>query len=158
MRTALCAAALALSLLVYGCGITKVPGHASVEFRLAKELETPGFSQIRVPSLSRNLYISPTPALTEEDIADAEVLRSNIGPAVAIKMTWSGSGKLARLTEENKGEWFLILVDDEILRAPQIQGKVAGGNLLIRGKFTDEEATRLANVLSGRVPGREAMQ
>jgi preprotein translocase subunit SecD len=67
--------------------------------------------------------------------------------SVSLSFEAQGARKFEQITEENQGKRLAIVLDDVVYSAPNIQEKIAGGNALITGSFTDEEATRLARVL-----------
>lgn len=156
MRAASCVFALAMVFLVCGCANSKntIANRTPVEFRLGREEPALGFHQIYVPSLKRKLYMSPLALATEEDISDAEAVKTTRGAAVGIKLTRGGARRLARLAKANPGDWLIILVDGQVTFAPQIPRKL-GRRMLLPRNLTPQAATRLADALSGRDPSTE---
>ena len=58
-----------------------------------------------------------------------------------------------RLTKENVGKRFAVVVDDVIITAPRINGAITGGSGFIEGNFLLESAKELARLLnSGPLP------
>lgn len=58
-----------------------------------------------------------------------------------------------RLTKENVGKRFAVVVDDVIITAPRINGAILGGSGFIEGNFSLESAKELARLLnSGPLP------
>ncbi len=97
---------------------------------------------------------------TGATLADA---RSTIGsgyepdqagkPIVEMEMTRPGARIFSRVTGANVGKRLSIVLDDKIHSAPQIRGKIPGGNAVITGMRDMEEARDLAIVLrAGALP------
>lgn len=64
-----------------------------------------------------------------------------------------GSKQLAELTAANVGKPLAIILDDEVIAAPNINEPILGGSLQLAGNFTAEEANELAiMVRSGALP------
>ncbi len=73
--------------------------------------------------------------------------------AVSITFDQVGGAKFAKLTSENVGKPFAIILDDKVLSAPNINEPIMGGQAQISGSFTVESATQLAIALrSGALP------
>ncbi len=88
-------------------------------------------------------------------VTDARETYSDQGATaeVSVAMNANGMKEWARLTGENVGKCVAIVLDGYVYSAPVIQTKIEGGNTLITGNFTIQEAKDLANVLkSGKVP------
>ncbi len=74
-------------------------------------------------------------------------------PAVSITFDSVGAERFARLTTENVGQQFAIILDGEVLSAPTIQEAILGGTSQISGGFTLERAVELSRALaSGALP------
>ncbi|MFI3316220.1 MAG: protein translocase subunit SecDF [Rikenellaceae bacterium] len=88
-------------------------------------------------------------------VTDAREMYSDQGASaeVSVSMNATGLKEWARLTGDNIGKCVAIVLDGYVYSAPVIQTKIEGGNTLITGNFTIQEAKDLANVLkSGKVP------
>jgi preprotein translocase subunit SecD len=90
------------------------------------------------------------------DITDAkassDVLRL---PAVEFRFTACGAREFGRLTQENVGRPFAIVLDNMVVSTPIIQTPILGGFGQITGNFTADEADRLAARLrAGALPLR----
>ncbi|MEO6154087.1 MAG: protein translocase subunit SecD [Croceibacterium sp.] len=78
--------------------------------------------------------------------------RSN-QPLVAIQFDQQGGAKFARLTSENVNKPFAIILDGQVISAPNINEPILGGAATISGSFTVETANQLAIALrSGALP------
>ncbi|MCL6249468.1 protein translocase subunit SecD [Altererythrobacter sp. KTW20L] len=74
-------------------------------------------------------------------------------PAVSITFDSVGAERFARLTTENVGQQFAIILDGEVLSAPRILQPIYGGSSQITGGFSLQQATSLARALaSGALP------
>jgi preprotein translocase subunit SecD len=72
---------------------------------------------------------------------------------VTISFDAQGGAKFAKLTTENVGKPFAIILDGQVLSAPNINEPIIGGTAQISGSFTPESANQLAIALrSGALP------
>ena len=69
------------------------------------------------------------------------------GWTVQLKFDSEGAKKFGEITEQYKGHRFAIVLDDIIQSAPVIRDAIYGGDAVITGRFTEEEARGLASVL-----------
>ncbi len=85
--------------------------------------------------------------------AKAGVDPQNNQNVVNITFDAQGGAKFAKLTTENVGKPFAIILDGQVLSAPTIQTPIIGGSAQISGSFTPESANSLAIALrSGALP------
>lgn len=74
-------------------------------------------------------------------------------PVVTIRFDSQGARRFARTTQENTGKPFAIILDNQVLSAPNINEPILGGTAQISGGFTVESANQLAVQLrSGKLP------
>ena len=79
--------------------------------------------------------------------------QQNNQPIVTIDFDQQGGAKFAKLTSENVGKQFAIILDGKVLSAPVIQEPIIGGTARISGSFTADSANQLAiNLRSGALP------
>ncbi|MDE6436875.1 MAG: protein translocase subunit SecD, partial [Muribaculaceae bacterium] len=95
-------------------------------------------------------------ALDGKAVSDAS---SNYDPLrgneVSMRMNAEGARNWARITGQNVGKQVAIVLDDKVYSAPNVNGKIDGGQSSITGDFTIEEARDLANVLkSGKMDAK----
>jgi preprotein translocase subunit SecD len=93
--------------------------------------------------------------ISGDQLADArqEFDPQNGQPVVAITFNGDGGRRFARVTQENTGRPFAIIVDNEVISAPNIDEPIMGGRAQIRGGFTVQSANELAIALrSGKLP------
>lgn len=89
-----------------------------------------------------------------EDLINANVSQDQNGsPAVDFKFNGNGARKFAKVTQDNIGKPFAIILDNKVITAPNIQSAILGGSGIITGNFTTESANQLAILLrSGKLP------
>jgi preprotein translocase subunit SecD len=74
-------------------------------------------------------------------------------PVVTIQFDPQGGRRFAQLTSQNVNRPFAIILDGEVLSAPNINEPILGGSAQISGSFTVESANQLAIALrSGALP------
>lgn len=98
------------------------------------------------------------PALAGDVVTDARAVIGQIGEQqVSMSMSLAGAKKweditaAASATEPHKH--VAIVLDNIVYSAPVVNGKIAGGQSSIEGRFSAEEAKDLANILkAGKMP------
>lgn len=74
-------------------------------------------------------------------------------PAVTIQFDSEGGQKFARMTQQNVNKLFAIILDGQVISAPQIREPIFGGVSQISGSFTTESANALSiSLRSGALP------
>lgn len=74
-------------------------------------------------------------------------------PVVNIQFDGEGGQRFARMTQQNTGKLFAIILDGQVISAPRINEPILGGSSQISGSFTVESASQLAIALnSGALP------
>ncbi len=74
-------------------------------------------------------------------------------PVVSITFNGQGGRRFAKVTQENAGRPFAIIVDNQVISAPNINEAILGGQAQISGGFTVQSANELAIALrSGKLP------
>ena len=93
-------------------------------------------------------------ALTGTDLQNAKEETDQQGQnLVALEFSSEGGQKFADLTTKNVGREIAILLDGEVLTAPNVKEPITGGKAVITGSRTLEEAHNLAILLrSGSLP------
>jgi len=106
--------------------------------------------------VSRNAYLlKDRTLLTGEYLTNAEVRIDTQynRPYVALSFDDRGARLFEKITGEHVKERLAIVLDDNVYSAPVIQDRISGGNAIIEGQFTMEEAKDLAVVLrAGSLP------
>jgi len=94
--------------------------------------------------------------LSGEFVADARVDFDQTGfgqPKISLSLSSKGAKKFAEITQNSVGERLAIVLDGEVISAPNIREPILTGTAEITGLFTFEEASILALALrSGALP------
>ncbi len=141
---------------------------AVLEFRIVKE----GATGLTVSEINQRLRENPRlkreelekelmkPSdlgpvlLTGAELKTARVVFDQFGrPQVAMEFTPEGAKKFAEITRKNIGKRLAIVLDNRVYSAPVIRSAITGGQAVIEGLASVEEATEIALVLrSGSLP------
>jgi SecD/SecF fusion protein len=119
----------------------------------------------RPPAGSTVLYSMddpPVPYLIEsrvivsgENLVDAQATfdqRTN-EPVVSFRFDAKGAQRFGQATQQNVGKLFAIILDNQVISAPQIREPILGGTGQISGSFTAQTANDLAVLLrAGALP------
>jgi protein-export membrane protein SecD len=88
-----------------------------------------------------------------EDLVDAQPSFQNGMPVVSFRFDTTGARKFGRITTDNVGRLFAIVLDGRVISAPRIQEPITQGSGVISGNFTVESANELAVLLrAGALP------
>jgi preprotein translocase subunit SecD len=92
--------------------------------------------------------------MTGDVLRDARVrLDQNNRPYVSISFHPAGARLFEQITGDNVGKRLAIILDNNIYSAPVIKQRIAGGDAIIEGRFSMEDARDLAIVLrAGSLP------
>jgi protein-export membrane protein SecD len=106
---------------------------------------------------TRLLYLLNTKEeLTGEHLEDARVSPDPDRPGamqINFRLDRRGARQFSRVTGEHVGEQLAIVLDEVVKSAPNIKNKIPGGEAVITGTYTDQEARDLAIVLrAGALP------
>lgn len=90
------------------------------------------------------------------DLTDSQPsFDQNNSPVVSFKFNQKGAFRFAKLTSENVGKPFAIILDDKIVSYPNINEPISGGSGQISGNFSQQETADLSLVLrSGALPAK----
>lgn len=92
-------------------------------------------------------------ALSGDLLIDANPTYHEGAPAVAFRFNQLGTRKFAKITSDNIGRIFAIVLDNRVITAPKINSVINQGNGVITGDFTTKEASDLALLLrAGALP------
>lgn len=107
-----------------------------------------------------NVGSDATPEAKPTDLTGAQLEYAQVvfnptngQPVVEIKFDEEGGKKFEEITERNIGKQLPMVLDGQIVSAPFVNEKIAGGSAVISGEFTTEDAKNLAIQLNaGALP------
>ena len=70
-----------------------------------------------------------------------------IEPIVAFQFNAEGAQLFQELTRKNTGRSIAMIIDNEVITAPRVNGEIAGGSAIITGDFDMQEAEDIALML-----------
>ncbi len=127
---------------------------AQLNFRLVTDNNEFGTDEL-VSENGEKLNVSKRIIMSGENLIDAQpnINNQNNEPTVSFTLDRLGSQKFGRATTDNVGKRLAIVLDGEIVSAPNINEPITSGNGMISGNFTFQEATDLSLLLrSGALP------
>ena len=137
---------------------------ARLEFKLVDLTADPNqVAQGRAPAGSQvlpmvegggNIAVKRRVMVSGDQLVDAKQSFDQDGrPVVSISFNTAGARRFGRVTQENVNKPFAIILDDQVLSAPNINEPILGGQAQISGNFTIETANQLAvSLASGKLP------
>ncbi len=93
------------------------------------------------------LLVKRRPELTGQDVASARPVFEQRGYEVSLKLTQSGAEAFRKVTRDYINNRLAIVLDNEVVSAPNIQSEIPNGEAVITGNFTGDEAKNLATVM-----------
>jgi protein-export membrane protein SecD len=138
--------------------ITDVLQPGKLEFRMVSE---PGAAPNEIETLpyldqgGGTIQVERRVLVRGEDLTSAEpgFDQRNNEPIVNFRFNVKGAQAFAKVTTENVGKPFAIILDNKVVSAPRIISPITQGQGQISGRFTVEAANRLAVLLrSGALP------
>ncbi len=117
----------------------------------------PGAGNILLPSIDipgTYYVVERSPVVGGDELDDAKLGFDQVGaPAVEFRFNPSGGRKFGEYTAQNVNNPFAIVLDGEVISAPNIRQPIPGGSGIISGNFTVDSATQLAILLrAGALP------
>lgn len=102
----------------------------------------------------QNIAVYRLGGIDGSSLISAQASRNqNNQDVVVIQFDQQGGNRFAKLTSENVGKQFAIILDGQVISAPVIQDPILGGVSEISGNFTPETAQQLAiSLQSGALP------
>ena len=127
---------------------------AKLNFRLVTDNNEFGVDEL-ISETGEKLKISKRIVMSGENLIDAQpsIQNQRGEPTVSFTLDRLGAQKFGRTTTDNVGKRLAIVLDGNIISAPNINEPITSGNGMISGNFTFQEATDLALLLrSGALP------
>ena len=127
---------------------------AKLNFRLVTDNNEFGVDEL-ISETGEKLKISKRIVMSGENLVDAQpsIQNQRSEPTVSFTLDRLGAQKFGRVTTDNVGKRLAIVLDGNIISAPNINEPITSGSGMISGSFTFQEATDLALLLrSGALP------
>ena len=120
---------------------------------VAKLPDNPGAIVAPAEEAGRFYLLGPV-VLSGKDLVNAEVQPDSLGRmGVSLEFNSEGARLFEEATARMVGRQLAIVLDNVVISAPVVQDRIAGGRAQITGRFTSEEAARLAIMLkAGALP------
>ena len=123
---------------------------------LAKGQAPVGSQVLPYPSAGAPIAVKRNVIISGDQLIDARQEFEQQGtnqPIVTMTFNGAGGRRFAQVTQQNTGKPFAIIVDNQVISAPNINEPILGGRAQIAGGFTVESANSLAIALrSGKLP------
>jgi preprotein translocase subunit SecD len=129
----------------------------SVDINAKTGLDEYSFTDTDGKAVRSDLVLSESPLILSEadlrPVSKAMRDRQADEAFVQIELTPNGRKRFADFSRKNADEILAIVLDGKILSAPTIIEPILNGTAVIRGRFTQDEAQDLADLLNtGRLP------
>lgn len=135
--------------------VVELPGVKDTQEAIALIGQTAQLSFAEIVGASDSAKLKQTD-LTGADLVSAKVVfdqQKSGKPEVQIIFSKDGGTKFEKLTERNVGKPLPIVLDNQVISSPTVQEKITGGQAVITGNFTLDEAKNLAIQLNaGALP------
>ena len=110
-------------------------------------------SKLAQGEMGETFVITRKPVVGGENLVDAQPSFQDGEAVVSFKFNSLGGKKFGEVTKDNIGERLAIVLDNEVISAPTIQGAILGGSGIITGSFDAKSANDLSLLLrSGALP------
>ncbi|MCX6784218.1 MAG: protein translocase subunit SecD [candidate division WWE3 bacterium] len=132
----------------------ELPGLSNVDEALKLIGKTAVLDFRELQGASESAQMVPT-GLTGKELKSAALAFApdTNEPEVSIVFTDTGATKFQEITKRNVGKPLAIYLDDQLVSAPNVNQEISGGQAVINGKFTVDQAKSLAIQLSaGALP------
>ncbi len=124
-------------------------GTLPIQFRFGENEPGKALKEMTVSGSDRKVYLHMESVLSNADIQGASVQKTKDGFGISLTFTEVGGKKFEEITRDNIGKILAIVVDGKLITVPVIRESITGGQAFIHGKFTQEEAIRIARGIVG---------
>lgn len=122
----------------------EIPGVSDAE-TILEDLGSPG-SLIFVDT-SGNTVLQGTDIASAEAGSQTNQQTGAVEYVVQLKMTKEGAQKFEEATSANVGKQIAIIYDDQVVSSPRVKSAISGGEAIIDGMASYEEASNLASFI-----------
>ncbi len=123
--------------------------------------DRPAGHRLTLPENGEAVFVERFPCFTGELVKSAVCVLPPHSPrtkkaaplggercSVRVILNEAGAKIFGRITKENVGRRLVMLVDGKVVAAPVIKSPITGGEALITGRFTEDEAKKIADTLN----------
>ena len=101
----------------------------------------------------REYLIDRRIVVSGDNLVDSQPTFSDGRPVVSFRFDAAGGARFGDITSKNAGRGLAIVLDGEVISAPRINEPILGGNGIITGQFSVQEANDLSLLLrAGALP------
>lgn len=129
---------------------------AKLTFHLVDEAGTGGVDTRKLPMRENKAVIIPIKRkviMSGDMLVDARPAFQDGNPIVSFRLNSLGAQRFCDVTRNNVNKPFAVVLDNQIITAPNINEPICGGQAQISGRFTTEESADLALLLrAGALP------
>jgi preprotein translocase subunit SecD len=150
---------LAVCLLACGCAswddrnATTLRFHEQVSSALPSKL----YREVSLPKMRLTMNVEPYPALTERDVAAAELYQTAGGAALMLRLEPQGAMRLDELTTRSRGRYLVAFLDGRPVMAWFMDKRINHGMIVLEGDFTEEEAKKAIESLNRQSKKRNSL-
>ena len=101
-----------------------------------------------IPRTGLRMTISPSPALSEQDVQSAELYKTAGGKAIFLRFDPYGEMALDELTTRSRDRYLVVMINNHPVSAWLVNQRIINGQFLVEGDFTDEEAKKIVDNLN----------
>jgi hypothetical protein len=131
-----------------GCShATVVKDYSPTWARFYLETADARSSPVVLPHSGVRVAVGVQPVLSENDLANVELVRVELGQCLMFKVTPSATRDLYRLTAANQGRRLVLTVNGEPLGARRIDGPLTDGVVFVFAEVEDADLPRLVQNL-----------
>lgn len=123
------------------------------EYRIESYAEQRGGREV-----SEKLVVRKKADIPGSMVSGAHAFYDSQGWGVSLGFNSEGATLFGKLTQENVGKRFAIMLDGKVQSAPVIRDAILGGNAQITGSFSESEARNLASVLENPLQTQVAIE
>jgi len=133
-----------------------------IEQALTTGRNPPGWRLLTDADTGEQMLVNNAPVVTGADVASASqgYDPDDNTPAVNFRLNGAGQQRFSKVTQENTGQRFAIVLDERVMSAPVIREPIYGGQVQISGGFANnpaglQEAIDLAAIIeAGELPAK----
>jgi SecDF, P1 head subdomain len=136
---------LFFAIAVCGSPALTLAAQPKIELRSVETKAGPGLSEVTLPGVSRPAFLGAVPVITNANIVYTQAITYKGEPAVGITLDKAADKRFCDFTSTSIGKPLGVLVDGKLVNVASIPHALCGGMFTITGKFSVEEAKRIAS-------------